>query len=105
VAEEVKMEDVALIAVGNEPQSRTGKGLNCAAQLAAPNYGRECKRKASKGDYCLQHWLMNYGHSFNVSRLECPCGSKWGDADVPEICSAKVAFVELYKHQFEDQPQ
>jgi hypothetical protein len=98
-------DEVALIGVGNEPQSRTGMGLACAAQLAAPNYGRECKRKARKGDYCLQHWIMNYGHDYNLVTLECPCGAKWGDADVSEVCSAKVAFAELYGKHEEEQPQ
>lgn len=89
--------EVLMPAVGNEMQSRTGMGLNCAARLAAPNYGRECKRMARKGDYCLQHWLMNYGHQWNLLTLTCECGARWNRENVPEICAAKIAFVEVRK--------
>lgn len=93
--------EVARPAVGNEPESRTGMGLNCAARLG-PNLERECKRKAHKGDYRVRHWQMNYGHEFNLLTCECKCGVKWKEMD-DEICAAKVEVVGFYKSADQDQ--
>jgi hypothetical protein len=88
--------EIILPAVGNEPESRTGMSLNCAARLG-PNLDRECKRMARKGDYCLQHWQMNYGHNFDSLTLECGCGVKWNEEGASEVCDAKVTYVEFHK--------
>jgi len=76
--------------IGLEQDSRAGIGLNCAARIS----DRECKRAARKGDYCLQHWLINYGHQWNLLTLTCPCGASW-DKDVPEICPAKIRYIRV----------
>lgn len=94
--------EVARPGVGNEPDSRTGMGLNCAAWLGATvGNGRECKRKARKGDYCVQHWLMNYGHEFNLLTLECKCGVKWGGV-TDEICEKKVTYITVSLGEVKD---
>lgn len=93
-SEKAQTDEILRPAVGNEPQSRTGMGLNCAARLG-PSLDRECKRRARKGDYCVQHWEMNYGHQFNLLTWECHgCGVKWKDMD-DLICEAKVSVVEF----------